>query len=94
MKFSVYEDEAIMVRTLDSMSGKKRIYGAGLLLSEFATERHNAAKRLAEQEKQSRKRQDKKTECCSLSEREREIVKNLSKKALHGHDEEALAYTE
>ena len=73
--FRVRREECQLVQTLDAQRAmKKGIYGAGLLLSDQAAARKQAA--------QNAEKQAEDTICYELSERERELVEELNKSTL------------
>lgn len=87
--FSVSADEAVQIPEMDAqrVTGKT-IYGGGLLLS---TE---AAARKAKARKAAAERVVAAPTIWQLSEREKEIVRKLSRNGRVRYEEEALAYTE
>ena len=71
IKFSVSADEAVRISVLDAQRPHgKKIYGGGLLLSERAAAERAAAERAAAERENAT--------IWQLSEREKEIVRNLS----------------
>lgn len=77
IEFKVPKSESFFVSRLDAQKERKKvIFGGGFLISErCAAERERAERERAERERVERER----AECFELSDREKEIIKELSK---------------